>query len=47
MADKGYNKEQRSQIEMFMAFLLERARGEVITGAKYIRDFVLNHPDYK
>ena len=32
---------------MFLSFLLERAKGEVKTGAKFIRDFVLNHPAYK
>lgn len=30
-----------------MQFVLERAKGEVQTGAHYIREFVLNHPEYK
>lgn len=29
-----------------MRFLLERAKGEIKTGARYIRDFVMNHPSY-
>lgn len=32
---------------MFLEFLLARARGEIKTGARFIRDFVLQHPDYK
>lgn len=27
--------------------MLERSKGEVKTGARFIRDFVLNHVDYK
>ena len=46
MALKAYNKEQVSQVRMYLTFLIERARGEVQTGAKFIRDFVLNHKDY-
>lgn len=30
-----------------MAFLLARARGEVPTGAKFIRDFINQAPSYK
>jgi len=32
---------------MYLTFLLERAKGEIKTGARFIRDFVLNHKDYK
>jgi glutamate--cysteine ligase catalytic subunit len=32
---------------MYLTFLLERSKGEVQTGAKFIRDFVLNHKDYR
>ena len=31
----------------YLNFLLARAKGEKPTGARYIRDFVLNHPAYK
>lgn len=46
MTDKKYNKEQISEIKIFLSFLLERAKGEIITGAKFMRNFVLNHPAY-
>jgi glutamate--cysteine ligase catalytic subunit len=36
-----------NRIRLFLDFLLARAKGEVKTGAKFIRDFVLSHPDYK
>lgn len=44
---KGFNKEEASNIRMYLTFLLERAKGEIQTGAKFIRDFVLNHPEYQ
>ena len=47
MQDKNYNKEQVGEIRTFMNFLMERAKGEIITGARYMRDFVLNHPAYE
>ena len=34
-------------INEYMEFLLGRATGKYRTGAKYIRDFVLSHPEYK
>ena len=30
-----------------MSMLLERAKGEIKTGARYMRDFILNHPAYE
>lgn len=47
MAKRQYNKEDVEQANMYMQFILERAKGEVQTGAHYIRNFVLNHPEYK
>eukprot|EP01022_Parablepharisma_sp_SALTPOND_P020409 TRINITY_DN371_c0_g1_i1.p2 TRINITY_DN371_c0_g1~~TRINITY_DN371_c0_g1_i1.p2 ORF type:complete len:665 (+),score=68.02 TRINITY_DN371_c0_g1_i1:8120-10114(+) len=35
------------KIKEYMEFLLGRAKGKYRTGAKYIRDFVRNHPEYK
>lgn len=32
---------------MYLTFLLERAQGQVKTGATFIREFVLSHPEYK
>jgi glutamate--cysteine ligase catalytic subunit len=37
---------QQSQIHEYIGFLLDRAKGKVKTGAKYIRDMVLSHPKY-
>ena len=32
---------------VFLRFLAKRARGEIPTGASFIRSYVMNHPDYK
>ena len=47
MTLKGYNKEEVGQVKNYLSFLSARAKGEVPTGARYIRDFVINHPNYK
>ena len=44
---KGYDKEKAGQIKHYLSFLSARAKGDVPTGAKYIRDFVEKHNDYK
>ena len=44
---KGYDKEKAGQIKHSLSFLSARAKGDVPTGAKYIRDFVEKHNDYK
>lgn len=31
---------------MYLDFILDRLHGRVKTGARYQRDFVLNHPEY-
>lgn len=46
LADRKYGQEVIDQIRVYLSFLLSRARGEVKTGARMIRDFVLNHPSY-
>jgi glutamate--cysteine ligase catalytic subunit len=30
-----------------MSFMMAKAKGEVKSGARLMRDFVLSHPDYK
>ena len=30
-----------------MSFLLDRSKGKIKTGARFIREFVLNHQEYK
>lgn len=47
MAVKCYNKEDVEQVRMNLTFLMERAVGKVQTDARFIRDFVLNHPEYR
>jgi len=44
---KKYPEEQKYTINESLQFLIKRSRGEVKTGARYIRDFVLNHPAYE
>jgi glutamate--cysteine ligase catalytic subunit len=46
MEEQAYPKDKVAQVRIFLAFLLERAKGEVKTGARFIRDFVLEHPEY-
>lgn len=42
-----YTLEEVAEIKNYLAFLLARAKGQVRTGAKLIRDLVLSHPQYK
>eukprot|EP00347_Sterkiella_histriomuscorum_P009710 403340177 len=46
MVKHKYEQEQVDQIKHYMEFILERAKGNIMTGARYQRNFVLNHPDY-
>eukprot|EP00826_Nyctotherus_ovalis_P001664 TRINITY_DN10285_c0_g1_i4.p1 TRINITY_DN10285_c0_g1~~TRINITY_DN10285_c0_g1_i4.p1 ORF type:complete len:667 (+),score=151.12 TRINITY_DN10285_c0_g1_i4:66-2066(+) len=41
------SEEERAKVKGYMDFLLKRAQGKYKTGAKYIRDFVSKHPEYK
>jgi glutamate--cysteine ligase catalytic subunit len=34
------------QLEVYLSFIADRASGKLQTGAKWQRDFVLNHPKY-
>jgi len=47
MEIKRYNESQIEQIEQIIDFLLARAKGDVPTGAKFIREYILQHPLYK
>lgn len=47
MEVQKYNTEHQEQIEKILDFLMARAKGEVPTGAKFIREYILNHPLYK
>lgn len=47
MNKKMYKKEDIAMANIYLQFVLARAKGEVKTGAKYLREIVLNHQDYK
>ena len=44
---KKWPTEKRDETNNYLTFLAERARGQVLTGARFIRNFVLKHPTYK
>ena len=47
MDHKQWSQRTKNETNQYLDFLRKRARGEVPTGAHFIRDFVLNHPEYK
>jgi len=47
MEDARYSKEQVAEVRKYLSFLLDRAKGRVPTGARFIRDFVAKHPAYR
>ncbi len=47
MTLKKWPEEQVKETNVYLQFLAKRARGLIPTGTKFIRDFVLNHPNYK
>ena len=47
MEVKNYSQDSMEQIEVILDFLVARSKGEVPTGAKFIREYVLNHCHYK
>jgi len=44
---KQWSAENKNITNIYLEFLRKRSRGLVPTGAKFIRDFVLNHPAYQ
>ena len=44
---QNYSPDHKNQVEQILDFLLARAKGEVPTGARFIREYVLKHPLYK
>jgi glutamate--cysteine ligase catalytic subunit len=42
-----FSDEDKKFYNTMISFLVKRARGEIKTGARYMRDFVLNHPEYQ
>ncbi|GIQ83520.1 glutamate-cysteine ligase catalytic subunit [Kipferlia bialata] len=41
------NQESVGTIRAYLGILAGRAQGKLVTGAAYLRDYVLSHPDYK
>ncbi len=47
MALNQWPEHQIKKVCHSLEFLQKRARGEIPTGARFLRDLVLNHPEYK
>ena len=47
MALKQWPLEKKAETNRYLTFLADRARGKVVTGARFIRDFVTKHPAYR
>jgi hypothetical protein len=47
MEEHNFSPENKASIEECLNFLLARAKGEIKTGARLIREMVLSHPEYK
>ncbi len=43
---RGWSAEKIEETMRFIRFLAKRARGEIKTGAKFIRDLITSHPQY-
>ena len=46
MVRKGWPADKQSETMRFIRFLAKRARGEIKTGARFMRDFIQAHPKY-
>ena len=44
---KKWPADKKAETTHYLTFLAKRARGEVPTGARFIRNYVESHPDYK
>jgi glutamate--cysteine ligase catalytic subunit len=42
-----YDEKHVTHIEHIINFIVARSKGEVPTGARFIRDYILKHPFYK
>ena len=47
MSHKGWRDAHVAQVNEYLDLLRARARGQLPSGARFLRDFVLNHPEYK
>ena len=44
---KQWPAEKKEETNRYLAFLAERAKGKILTGARFIRDFIRGHNSYK
>lgn len=44
---KEYPTKDRTKITEYLNYLSDRANGTIKTGARFMRDFVRSHPNYK
>lgn len=47
MAKKQWSEKQQAETNGYLSFLARRSKGEIPTGARFVRDFVLKHKAYK
>ena len=45
--EQNYTEEQKEYTLWMIDFLYKRSKGEILTGAAYLREFVKNHPKYE
>ena len=46
MALKEWPQDKIDKINTYFRFISDRAAGKIQTGASFIRDFIMNHPEY-
>jgi len=46
MSLKQWPEDKCEQIMVYMRFLSDRAMGTVPSGATFIREYIMNHPEY-
>lgn len=44
---QNYSEEQKKKLKTFLDYMLDKAKGEVPTGARFMREFVHKHPAYQ
>ena len=47
MVDNNWSAGKISQIDRYLQFCQDRARGDIPTDATFIRNFVISHPSYQ
>jgi glutamate--cysteine ligase catalytic subunit len=47
MKDNAWTEEQMTQTTKYLDFLANRSKGQIPSGARFLRDFVMKHPAYQ